>query len=103
MAKGSDQIKEVRRRVLYVLKLIYPAPRTAQSLLTTLIQIFPGLENEDFRKDIAYLSEKGYIERVLTDEERYPATTSLRNRWHKLTAAGVEIADRVIEDPALEV
>ena len=103
MAQYAERIKEVRGRILYVLKRVYPNPRTAFSLFTTLLKIFSDLDEGDFRKDVAYLLEKGYIGRVETDEERHPAATSLRERWYRLTAAGVEIIDQVIDDPALEV
>ena len=50
-----------------------------------------------------YLCEKGYIARVVADNETDERATPWRKRWFRLTSDGVEIADHCIEDPALEL
>jgi len=99
----SSRIKRVRGEILVALKLLYPAAMQADQLLRSLLAIFPQLEWEHFRKDLAYLVEKGYLKRVVCEGEGDPNLTPWRKRWFRLTAAGVEVADRCVEDPAVEV
>ena len=71
-------------------------------MLRSLLAIFPQLEWEDFRKDLAYLHEKGYVRQVNWPDEGAEGV-SWRQRWFRLTPAGVEVADHCVADPALEV
>jgi len=100
---GLGRIKRIRGEILVALKMLYPAAMQADALLRSLLAIFPQLEWEHFRKDLAYLMEKGYVARVVCPSQREPALTPWRKRWFRLTAAGVEIADKCVQDPALEV
>ena len=100
---SSRQIKRVRREILVALKMLYPAALQADQLLRSLLAVFPMLEWDDFRKDLAYLTEKGYLARVTTDTERDARFTAWRKRWFRLTPTGVEIADHCVDDPALDV
>ena len=100
---SSRQIKRVRREILVALKMLYPAALQADQLLRSLLAVFPTLEWDDFRKDLAYLTEKGYLARVTTDTERDARLTAWRKRWFRLTPAGVEIADHCVDDPALDI
>lgn len=97
------QIKRLRGEILVALKMLYPAAMQADQLLRSLLVLFPLLEWDDFRRDLAYLLEKQYIRRVVPDSEADPRTTPWRKRWFRLTSAGVEVADRCVHDPALEV
>lgn len=102
MANGRDTrlIKRIRNEVLVALKVIYPAALQADQLMRTLLVLFPTLEFDHLRRDLHYLGEKKYIERVLTDQEN--GLTPWRRRWFRLTTLGMELADRCIRDPALE-
>jgi hypothetical protein len=100
---GSSEIKRVRNEVLVALKMLYPAAMQADQLLRSLLAIFPQLEWDQFRKDVAYLCEKGYVRRIVADSERDETATPWRKRWFRLTPAGVEIADHCVVDRALEV
>lgn len=104
MANGrtSGQIKRVRNETLIALKLIYPAALPAGALLRSLLSLFPTLEWDHFRRDLAYLCEKGYVQRMLADTETDERMTPWRHRWFRLTSSGVEVADRCIHDPALD-
>jgi hypothetical protein len=107
MANGrtSQQIKRIRTEVLVALKMLYPAPLQAEQLFRSLLCIFPTLEWDAFKRDLAYLCEKGYLQRVVADAERdsgAPGLTPWRKRWFRLTSAGLEVADHVINDPALD-
>lgn len=104
MANGRDtsEIKRIRNEILVALKVLYPAALQAQRLLRSLLVLFPTIEFDHFRRDLHYLSEKGYIERVIPEREGETDLTPWRQRWFRLTPRGVELADHCIKDPALE-
>src|SRR5262245_12903450 len=105
MANGrnSQHIKQVRNEILVALKVLYPGAMQADPLLRSLLMLFPELEFDHFRRDLAYLIEKRYVERVIPQSEHETESngTKWRRRWFKLTTAGLEIADHCIHDPAL--
>lgn len=100
---GARQIKRVRNEVLVALKMLYPAALQGEQILRTLLALFPQLEWDQLKKDLAYLDEKGYIQQIVADSEVDPRLTPWRKRWFRLTSSGVEIADHCVEDKALEV
>ncbi len=104
MANGRDirEIKRIRNEILVALKVIYPAALLAEQLMRTLLVLFPTLEFEQFKRDLHYLTEKRYLQRVIADGENNGGLTPWRRRWFRLTTSGIEIAERCIKDPALE-
>ena len=104
MANGRDaqEIKRIRNEVLVALKVIYPGALQAERLMRSLLALFPTLEFDQLKRDLHYLTEKGYTERVMTDAENDNGLTPWRRRWFRLTTTGIELADRCIRDPALE-
>ena len=104
MANGrtSRQIKRIRNETLVALKMLYPAPLQSEQLFRSLLTVFPMLEWDLFRRDLAYLTEKGYLLRVISDSERDERLTPWRKRWFRLTSSGLEVADHLINDPALD-
>lgn len=100
--RNASEIKRVRNETLVALKVVYPAALQADQLLRSLLVLFPTLEFEHFRRDLHYLTAKGYLERVVADDEATGEFTAWRRRWFRLTTSGLEIADRCIHDPALE-
>jgi len=104
MANGRDalQIKRVRNEILVALKVLYPGAIQAQKLMRSLLTLFPTLEFDSFKRDLHYLREKGYIERVVAGSESDTDLTPWRRRWFRLTTTGIELADRCIQDPALQ-
>lgn len=104
MANGrsSREIKRIRNEILVALKVVYPAPLQAEQLMRSLLVLFPFLEFEYLRRDLHYLSEKNYVERVQSDDPHENGSTPWRRRWFRLTAAGLELADHCIADPALD-
>jgi hypothetical protein len=100
---NARQIKRVRSEILVALKMLYPAALQGEQILRTLLPVFPQLEWDQLRKDLAYLAEKCYVQRIVSDSESEPQLTSWRKRWFRLTSQGVEVADHCVEDKALEV
>jgi hypothetical protein len=83
--------------------MLYPAALQGEHILRALLALFPQLEWDELRKDLAYLTEKGYIQRIIADSEPDARVTPWRKRWFRLTSSGVEVADHCVEDKALEV
>jgi len=85
--------KKARRDVLATLKMVYPGSFSFRDLCLTL----PNVEREYLKKDVSYLVDKKCVswanERPAMDWDK---------REFKLTALGVETADRINKDPALE-
>ncbi len=104
MANGraGRLIKRIRNEILIALKMLYPAPLQAEQLFRSLLCLFPTLEWDAFRRDLAYLTEKDYIKRVVSDAEQDERLTPWRRRWFRLTTSGLEVADHVVNDPALD-
>jgi hypothetical protein len=104
MANGRDtrEIKRIRNEILVALKVIYPGALQAEGLMRSLLALFPTLEFDHLKRDLHYLVEKGYIERVRAAEESDNGLTPWRRRWFRLSTRGMELADRCIKDPALE-
>ncbi|MHC4697714.1 MAG: hypothetical protein ACYTFA_13330 [Planctomycetota bacterium] len=104
MANGRDTrlIKRIRNEILVALKVVYPGALQAGQLLRSLLVLFPTLDFHHVKRDLHYLTEKAYIERVIADTENGNGTTRWRRRWFRLTTAGMELADRCIKDPAME-
>lgn len=102
--RASQRIKTVRNEILTALRMLYPASLQADQILRALLVVEPHLEWRDVATDLAYLAEKGYAARTVTAVEmENPESTPPRRRWWRLTAKGVEVADRCVADPALEV
>jgi DNA-binding HxlR family transcriptional regulator len=86
-------IKKTRRTLLTTLKMFYPATADFESIALSL----PTIEERYLKVDLSYLIDKGYVEWV----NRTP-NMGWRKREYRLTATGVETADRINKDPALE-
>ena len=100
--RDARTIKRIRNEILVVLKVVYPGALQAEPILRSLLVLFPTLDFDQLRRDLHYLTQKAYIERVIADNEDGNGFTPWRRRWFRLTAAGTELADRCIRDPALE-
>jgi len=103
MANGKNgrELKRIRKEILLALKVVYPAALQAEPLLRSLLVLFPTLEFEQLKRDLHYLSQKGYVERAAAVEQNGDFTP-WRHRWFRLTTHGMELADQCIHDPALE-
>jgi len=68
-----------------------------------ILVLFTQLEWDQLKKDLAYLCEKGYVQRIIAESEPDARLTAWRKRWFRLTSSGVEVADHCVEDKALEI
>ena len=104
MANGREvrQIKRIRNEILVALKVVYPGALQAAQLLRSLLVLFPTLDFDHLKRDLHYLTDKGYVLRVIADTENGNGMTPWRRRWFRLATAGMELADRCIKDPAME-
>lgn len=100
--RHTREIKRIRNEILVALKVAYPTAVQARQLLRILIPLFPTLEFDHLKRDLHYLVTKSYLERVVSEAESDAVLTPWRNRWFRLSARGMELADRCIQDPALE-
>ncbi len=101
-SRPPSEIVRVRNEVLVALRMLYPAALQADQLLRSLLSVFPTLEWNCLRRDICYLVEKGYLQRVIADSEQDERFTSWRRRWFRITTSGLEVADHLVDDPAME-
>ena len=86
-------IKKTRRDILTTLKMFYPGPQDFLTIALTL----PNIEERHLKVDLSYLIDKGYA--LWTNRRR---NLEWDKREFRLTATGVETADRINPDQALE-
>ncbi|MFA5187030.1 MAG: hypothetical protein WC551_11160 [Patescibacteria group bacterium] len=97
-------IKQARQLMLRSLDKVYPSGLTAKFMEQVMCTVDQGYGFDLMKKDIAYLCEKGYIKLVgfggkatLADIHEGSSTTII------LTADGLEVAQNIIHDEALEL
>lgn len=99
MRPTSEQISELsikksRRALLMTLKMFYPDTNPS---FAELRMVMPDVEDHYLKVDLEYLCDKGYALRVCARPGQ-----SWVDREFRLSALGVETADRINRDPALE-
>ena len=75
---GARQIKRVRNEILVALKMLCPAALQGDQILRTLLGVFPQSEWDQIKKDLAYLCEKGYLQRIIAESENDARVTRQR-------------------------
>lgn len=95
----AEHVIRIRVELLVSLKAMFPSGMQLQTLYRHQLVLFPTLDWTHFVQDLAYLEQKGYVEKVDSSGD----FVDLRERWYRLTASGVEVADGCIHDPGLEV
>ena len=85
-------IKQSRCKLIGVLKMFYPI----EAGFLTLGNVLPTVERNHLIQDLAYLMDKKYA--TCVNERK---SQSWDAKEFKLTAAGVEVADRIIQDKAI--
>lgn len=96
-------IKQVRRELLTLLKVVYPAELSGEVLFRALLGAFPRLEWDHFHKDLVYLAEKGYLSAQPGRDASPAGCEGWRRLRYRLSPSGVELIDRCTNDAALEV
>jgi len=96
-------VKQVRREVLVTLKSVYPSALPVEVLYRAVSAVVAGREWNEFRADLIYLCEKGYVQPRLHPDDPNGRKTAWRRRWVRLSPAGVEVADSCVHDPALDL
>ncbi len=99
---GADpvKIKQARRQILRNLDLVYPSGLTMRSLYRTVCAVDPMYDFSLFGKDVEYLKAKGYIFFI---DDAIGGRDSFEEKVGKLTADGLEVAQRITSDQALEI
>ena len=96
----ADIVKQARNLIMRHLELVYPSGLTAKYLYQTVCAVDKAYDFTLMRKDVAYLEEKKYVTLIggkICDVR--PGSLVVV----KLTASGLEIAQDVKDDPALEI
>lgn len=105
MSDAGDRrmaIIENRNTILSRLAAIYPGSIEGERLYRVMVGLFPDYDRSCMVKDLYYLEEKAYVRRRRKGTHGDPDEVWREAHW-SLTAAGNEVANRLVEDPALEV
>jgi hypothetical protein len=104
MAKteANSQIKRDRRTVLATLRMIYPRWMDGEELYLIVLNCNPEYDRRLLVKDLSYLNEKDYVAWKGADNLD-AKTISVKACIFRLTAAGTDIANGLVDDPTLEV
>ena len=105
MARERLQIDiiECRNMLLSTLQAVYPHSFSTQNLYHAMLGTFPDMSWPHLRVDLAYLVDKGYVVEDDPGFGKDRRTCDYEERRWKLSGSGVEIAQRITEDPALEL
>lgn len=93
-------IKQQRRALLTNLNLLYDTPFQTQTIWRTVCGYDPSYDFSNFRRDLAYFRDKGWL---LFVDDVLGGARCFEEKVVVLTAAGKEIAERTMTDPALEI
>lgn len=95
----SVKIKQARRIILRNLDMVYPSGLIVASLYLTVCAIDEHYDRNLFRKDLAYLKDKGYV--AFVDE--IIGGAPFDKKIVRLTATGKEVAEGTDTDRTLEI
>ena len=99
---GADpaKIKQARRQILRNLDLVYPSGLSMRALYQTVCAVDSMYDFGLFGKDVEYLKAKGYVFFV---DDALGGADRFADKVGKLTAEGLEVAQRITADKALEI
>lgn len=104
MAKTPEntQIKRDRRHIIGVLNMCYPGHMDGEELYCAILDMNPSYTRVYLVKDLNYLYEEKYLTYRGADgcDRR---TISVKDCQFKLTSKGTNIANRLIDDPAISL
>jgi len=93
-------IKAARQAIMRNLEIVYPTGLQMKALFQTVCGINEMYDFNLLQRDIAYLKDKGYVKFI---DDAIGGMSDLQQKVVKLTAQGLEIAQDIIDDPALEI
>lgn len=100
MSNLPAQTRELRGRILKILKFFYPEHVSDRDLVNTLHELRYEITYPVLHGHIAYLKEKGYVDYTKLEHEllSYP-------RWDvRLTANGMDLLEGIIDsDPGVQL
>ena len=100
--KISLAIMEDRKLILGMLNMRYPNFVPGESIYRIIIGISTDYTKRRLIRDLSYFNEKGYVAfRGLHGIEAM--TISVKDCAFALTAQGLEIAQKLVTDPALDI
>ncbi len=99
----TPEIIRVRNETLVALRMIYPAALRAEQILRSLLSVFPTLEWQHLKRELFHLAEIGHIQRVIAASEPQRRLTPWRDRWFRITPAGKEAAERLLEEGGMDL
>lgn len=104
MAKTARnaQIKRDRRAILATLQMIYPRWMSGEELFRVILDANPEYGRTLLVRDANYLNEKGYLS-FKGDSGIDVHSISVKHCLFKLTANGTDVANKLVDDPTLEV
>lgn len=105
MAKTAQnsQIKRDRRNILATLNMIYPGTMSGEELYLILIDANPTYTRVYLAKDLHYLNEKMYVGVKGAHGIDAVGLRVTQDHLYFLTARGTEVAQQIVDDPALEI
>lgn len=96
------QIKRDRRHVAQILNMIYPGHMDGEEIYRTMLDMNPSYTRNALVKDMNYLREKGYIGFRRADGTD-AHSISVKDCQFRLTAAGTDVANQIVDDPAMDI
>jgi hypothetical protein len=85
------------------LQAVYPRSFSSQNIQRALLATFPDMGLPHIRVDLAYLVDKGYVNEADPGFGKDIRTCDWQDRRWILTARGTEVAQKITEDPALDI
>jgi len=98
----NTQIKRDRRLIISTLRMIYPGWMPGEELFRVVLDASPEYGRSLLVKDANYLNEKGYLA-YKGDSGIDVQSISAKHCLFRLSASGTEVADRLVDDPTLDV
>lgn len=98
-----ELIIEQRNLLLSNMATFYPNARSGKSYYLAEMGAFPEYTHRQCLRDLAYLEAKGYVERRGPRSRKPEEGAGWSEAYWVLTPAGFEVAQRIMQDPALEI
>lgn len=98
----NTQIKRDRRAILASLNLIFPRWMEGEELYRIILDGNPEYDRRFLVRDANYLNEKSYLA-FKGNAGIDVHSISVKDCMFKLTAAGTDVANQMVDDPTLDI